>query len=593
MKCKNGNIFAYLFLVAVLVMQLILCSPILPGTVAESKPDLTTAFDENKGTESNPYLITSVADFNTLASWVNSGGQTSYYYKLTTNLDFGKSGGDKGSFTMIGTGVNHFNGNFDGDGHIIRNFALTGNETDLGVFAYSNGIIENLKIDSGSITLSTRGLSAGGFVGSMYGGAQIINCANLGVTVTASSSAGGSSIGGIIGCCGTTATGATISQCYNLADINNYGEGNGTTTAGGIAGEANVPISECYNKGKIVSGALTLSIWAGSVSYSSGTDSSYAGGITGKTSKTINNCFNQGDVTANAKKNESGSETGVAIDPVGQSRNLGQSVSTVICSNGKSANGFKESYNALSWIDIGAYRSSISCNAYAAGLSYEGTIRNSYNTGDVKGGFFCQIGDFFYKIYKQNSSNPIFEKNLGSFITHLSFYVKNNNDSSNVISNGAEMHNDLYNDIKEKYLRDVYFNEESIQGDWKEGGVDWRVNFAWTWEYKSGRSLNMNGKMTFYRNTHLGWFTWDYLEVTNFKPEVSLKITQMDIFNIQGRPAPWGNFELPVSVGNSGMTSITLSAINGDGAFAESDIINGGYPHLKCFYWQDDTANFA
>ena len=245
MKCKKGNVFAYLFLVAILVMQLILCTPILPGTIAESKPDLTTAFDENKGTESNPYLITSVADFNTLARWVNSGGETFYYYKLTTNLDFGKSGGSKGSFTMIGTGSNHFMGNFDGNGHILRNFALTGGG-DLGVFAYSNGIIENLKIDSGSITLSKRGLSAGGFVGSMYGGAQIINCANLGVTVTASSSAGGSSIGGILGCCGSTATGANISQCYNLADITNNGGGSGTTRAGGIAGEANVLIWGIY-----------------------------------------------------------------------------------------------------------------------------------------------------------------------------------------------------------------------------------------------------------------------------------------------------------------------------------------------------------
>lgn len=583
MKCKKGNIFVYLFLVAALAMQLILCSPILPGTVAESKPDLTTAFDENKGTESNPYLITSIADFNYLASWVNNGGQTSYYYKLTTNLDFGKSDGSKGNFTMIGTDSNHFMGSFDGNGHIIRNFALTG-DGDLGVFAYSNGIIKNLKVDSGSITLSGRGLSAGGFVGSMYGGAQILNCANLGVTVTASSSAGGSSIGGILGCCGTTATGANISQCYNLANITNNGVGSGTTRAGGIAGEANVPISKCYNKGKVVSGGLTQ----GSVSYYSGTDSSYAGGITGKTSETINNCFNQGAVSANAKKKESPSTTGVAIDPVGQSRNLGQKVETVTCSNGKK-NGFEESYNALSWIDIETCRSSISCDAYAAGLSYEGTIRNSYNTGNVKGGFFCQIGDFFYKICKQqNPREPIFEKNLGSFITHQSFYVKNNNDSSNVISNGVEMHNDLYNDIKEKYLRDKSFDEESIQGNWEEDNVDWKVNFAWTWEYKSGDSLNMNGKMTFYRYTWVGWFTWDYLEVTDFKPEVSLKITKMNISN-----SFWGNFELPVSVGNSGTELITLSAINGDGAFAVSDIINGGYPHLKCFYWQDNMADFA
>ena len=63
------------------------------------------------GTSSDPYLITSTADWNTLATNVNAG--TSYsgkFFKLTANITVSE---------MVGTNSNRFSGTFDGDGHTL------------------------------------------------------------------------------------------------------------------------------------------------------------------------------------------------------------------------------------------------------------------------------------------------------------------------------------------------------------------------------------------------------------------------------------------------------------------------------------------
>ncbi|WP_035214094.1 InlB B-repeat-containing protein [Desulfitobacterium hafniense] len=139
----------------------------------------------------------------------------------------------------------------------------TGNVT--GATQYVGGITGQHKPsgNSGEIKTSynagtiTGGDIVGGIVGE--GGRNIENCYNLGEI------SGGSTVGGIAGK-SRTAT-ATIKKSYNQNNVT--GSGN---NVGGIVGEAEQNIENCYNLGEI-SGRATV------------------GGIAGKTSYAISYCF--------------------------------------------------------------------------------------------------------------------------------------------------------------------------------------------------------------------------------------------------------------------------------------------------------------
>lgn len=125
------------------------------------------------GTESDPYLITSKSDMNTLASNVNSG--TSYYkkyFKLTTDLDYAvDQWGNQGDFTPVGFGASAygFSGTFDGAGHTISNTKVTISYVQssgligdfyAGVFGYMNGAtIKNLKSENMYVLFSGTNVS--------------------------------------------------------------------------------------------------------------------------------------------------------------------------------------------------------------------------------------------------------------------------------------------------------------------------------------------------------------------------------------------------------------------------------------------------
>lgn len=94
----------------------------LPAAAAEEAPW------EGTGAQANPYLISTAADLQALATNVNDG--TSYsdkYFKMTTDIDLSDvCGVGKDSWTPIGryidsndSGNRAFSGTFDGDGHIV------------------------------------------------------------------------------------------------------------------------------------------------------------------------------------------------------------------------------------------------------------------------------------------------------------------------------------------------------------------------------------------------------------------------------------------------------------------------------------------
>ena len=96
----------------------------------QSQPVMSVVAWEGNGTETSPYLITSIADLNTLSTNIYNGNHYyNTYFQLTTDLDYSSVD----NFCPIGAkmdgetylGNNFFAGVFDGDGHIVSDLKTT------------------------------------------------------------------------------------------------------------------------------------------------------------------------------------------------------------------------------------------------------------------------------------------------------------------------------------------------------------------------------------------------------------------------------------------------------------------------------------
>ena len=292
------------------------------------------------GTEADPFLIQSAADFAYFAAQVNANTAASgsnykvttfkgQYFKMTKSIDL------NGNYLIVGmhAGWNnyqgffgHFNGNncsirginLDGStgssstalfGCVntgsIKNLSIygsvKGNAGAAGLVGYTvtNAVIENVTsyVNVTSKVGNGRQGTVGGIVANQENSAgALLNCVNYG-TVTCDSYI----VGGIVG-----SGGATMTNCVNWGDVTggnvsvggisgstkdkgtitgcvNYGTVTGATTAygqiGGIVGTAKKAISDCANYGTVI-----------------GTTSKGVGQIYGTTTTTVTNCVENGEV---------------------------------------------------------------------------------------------------------------------------------------------------------------------------------------------------------------------------------------------------------------------------------------------------------
>lgn len=204
--------------------------------VQEAKEKENTDTWSGKGTESEPYLISSVADYNLLAKNVNSGEEyVGVYFALTQDLNFGYTGKEGEATTeRIGTlssteeGTHPFNGHFDGRNHTIDHIFVSFsnlNTDDLneqadgggtGLFGYlgNEGSIKNLHIGKNSR------IEGGAVVGSLVGWSEgrISNCSSQAL-VRADNMVGGlvgSQMEGFIKKCSFT---GTIQAFYEIGGL--------------------------------------------------------------------------------------------------------------------------------------------------------------------------------------------------------------------------------------------------------------------------------------------------------------------------------------------------------------------------------------
>jgi len=202
---------------------------------------------EEAGTEADPYLISSAADFALLKQQAAEGNTyEGYYFKMTKSVDFG------GANFMVST----FEGVFDGNNCSVRGLAIENNVSYTGLFSKTTaGEIKNISTYGevyglrmvGSIVGQTSGLltnctnyahvngdsSIGGIAGT-FDSPTINNCINYG-TVSAKTG----SVSGIV----YSPHYVSLNNCINYGDI--------SSDTGWVTGIGGTYVYECKNYGKL------------------------------------------------------------------------------------------------------------------------------------------------------------------------------------------------------------------------------------------------------------------------------------------------------------------------------------------------------
>ncbi|MDE6398085.1 MAG: hypothetical protein K2L51_02075, partial [Clostridiales bacterium] len=222
------------------------CLAILPLCAAKTFAKAQAGdFAGGSGTAADPYLVATAEQLDRVRYYRDA------HFRQTDNLDLA----DVRNFAPIGSVTFPFAGRYDGGKYAIRNLRIVAEENNAGLFAYvQGGEICNVKIEQADV----RGAyNVGGVAGANNG--TIVGC-TFGGTVT-----GQAAVGGIAG---LNASGGTVRECGNRAEIRGGISAQTGNYIGGIAGVNNGAISDCYNRGGVQSGE-------------NAPDAAYVGGIAG------------------------------------------------------------------------------------------------------------------------------------------------------------------------------------------------------------------------------------------------------------------------------------------------------------------------
>ena len=180
---------------------------------------------DGDGTQSNPYIITTVRGMNELASRVNSGEGDlgGKYFELGADITYD---GTENNYTAIGTEAHKSSVNFDGKGHTISGININTGSEYQGVFGFAAYCtIQNL-------TLANSTITNGGYSGGIFGFGEGVTVSNCHVANTVTLHATGIDLGGIGG---FAMYNSTIKGCTSAATLSfkwNYDNG-------GIMGDIN------------------------------------------------------------------------------------------------------------------------------------------------------------------------------------------------------------------------------------------------------------------------------------------------------------------------------------------------------------------
>jgi hypothetical protein len=401
-----------------------------------------------KGTETDPYIISNVKEWNAFANFTETVKYTfeDEFIKLTADIDF--DGAEIAKPACDGS--TKFSGTFDGNGKTLSNYKLTptanyqglfgiisaeGTVKDLTVagtvssaYTYTGGIVSKLYgklincVNTGKLTATKAYL--GGLIGIAYKGSEITDCVNKGEINRTGSAANTAGIASY------SEAGVTFTRCGNEADITNSTAG--SYTAGIVGTSLPSTYIDCYNTGDITnSGATTSACYVAGII-------AYANGVKDSDPYIIKGCYNTGDLTGSGLLGgivaNCGTTAGNAKLNIDDCFNTGDivSTSTKAISAAPSA-GIVAKYSAGTTIN----------NCYNAG-----TIINNYNVYSAGiAGYHAVAGTADYPIVIKNCHNE------GKI-------VATGNQGAGIIAyQGAY------------FTVDSCYNVGSIEGGWGLGGI--------------------------------------------------------------------------------------------------------------------------
>ena len=192
------------------------------------------------GTEANPYVITTEAGLNKLATDVNSGTVYSdTYFKLGASITVT----DWTPIGQKGSEINKFAGTFDGNGQTVTiNRIKSDLDPAFGGYAGFFGAVKGATIRNLTVAGTINGSDVAGVVARLDGASKVINCINK-ANVTGTSKAAGITVK-------IDGANVVIDGCTNDGEI----KCNTVNGAAGIvvyAQGANFTINGCTNNGNI------------------------------------------------------------------------------------------------------------------------------------------------------------------------------------------------------------------------------------------------------------------------------------------------------------------------------------------------------
>jgi hypothetical protein len=258
-----------------------------------------TRYGGGSGSSDDPYQIWTAEQMNTIGLHAEDWSKS---FILMADLDLGGYVGTQ--YNCIGNDYNNsFKGNFNGNGHIIRNFTYITTDTirSVGLFgAVGNGAtIKNLGLVD--VNISVAGGNVGGLIGINYEGI-LISCYTTGMVTS------GYVVGGLVG-----NNSGTITYCYSTCMVNEIT--NGGNEFGGLVGENYGTIISCYSggsvRGETCAGGIVGRFITGEIT-SCYSDSDVSGhsrvaGLVGKIdSGFVNSCYCTGKITVTDYVTEDG-----------------------------------------------------------------------------------------------------------------------------------------------------------------------------------------------------------------------------------------------------------------------------------------------
>jgi uncharacterized repeat protein (TIGR02543 family) len=232
-----------------IMLSLALMLGLIPADGIVTTAEAAAAFN-GEGTETNPYLIESIIDWNNFAGYINNGtspyAAANVYYKLTADI-----GTTNPVITMVGNTATHpFKGVFNGNGHtLIVN--LSADAMYCAPFRYVDGATIKYLHTAGTVAAGSeipednkdKNKYRTGLIGNTTNTVTIKGCRSS-VTIT-SDLAGDGTHAGFVGVSEGT---LNMTDCLFDGTIT----GQNTTNCGGFVGwrkSNNITLTNCYQNG--------------------------------------------------------------------------------------------------------------------------------------------------------------------------------------------------------------------------------------------------------------------------------------------------------------------------------------------------------